>query len=212
MAKDYARRYNRKSPVKQRKKASVIAYVRRLFVFSVFILIIAAGVYGYVYYHQHGQNAAITKPAPTKTVPAAPVTDAEEDPVNYEFYTLLPQIAVPDPKQDTAPPDEQPGYWLQLMVYYNMRDASAFVDRLQLSGLDPVITQRKSTKTDHDLFVVVIGPFTSKEHAIARQQDLKKINISSYIFHIDPPAATTIAETTATQQVADVPVTDAVAD
>lgn len=201
MAKDYAKRYNqnqrKKSPSKKRSKSNARSSIRGIFVIIVILLVIAAGIAGYFYYHQPKPSASLLPPvadakatALKKQTHKAPVVEAKEEPVDYEFYTLLPKINVPDPQQNTAPPEEQPGYWLQLMVYYSMRDASAFLDRMQLLGLDPVITQRKSTKTDHDLFIVVMGPFSTKENAVTRQQELKKINISSYIFHIDPPAAT----------------------
>lgn len=182
MAKDYARRY-RTHNKKSKKTGKAVS--RSMFVIFVLLLVIAAGVAGYYHYHQSDLLPPVENAAKTvlKTAQQAP----KEDPVDYQFYTLLPTTSVPDPQQDTSPPGEQPGYWLQLMLYYNIRDASAYLDRLQLMGLDAVITQRKSTKTDHDLFVVVLGPFPTKEDAVARQQDLKKTQISSYIYHIDPP-------------------------
>ena len=110
--------------------------------------------------------------------------------------------------QDTTPPEERPGFWLQMAVYYSMRDASAMLDRLQLLGLDPVITERKSSKSDKTLYVVIMGPYPAKEAAVARQQDLKKIGVTSYIFHVDPPVATAApAETLST-----IPVVDATPD
>lgn len=215
MPKDYAKRY-KTQPSKKRKKPPTQAHSRSVFVFIVFLLVILAGGAGYYYYH----HMLLAKASPTELPPVvnakaeslkakAPVEEAKEDPVDYQFYTLLPKISVPDPAQNTAPPGEQPGFWLQLMLYYNMRDASAYLDRLQLMGLDVVIMQRKSTKTDHDLFVVVLGPFTTKENAVARQQELKKNGISSYIYHVDPPASSEVAETTATQQASSVPVVNA---
>ena len=99
--------------------------------------------------------------------------------------------------QDTTPPEERPGFWLQMAVYYSMRDASAMLDRLQLLGLDPVITERKSSKSDKTLYVVIMGPYPAKEAAVARQQDLKKIGVTSYIFHVEPPVIATTPEPTA---------------
>jgi cell division protein FtsN len=211
MARDYAKRY--KTTPKKRKKASLASRARSFFVCIIILGIIGAGIASYGYYHQHHADVTATnmQNEPVKPAPAtAPVTNAQDDPINYEFYTLLPKINVPNPELNTIPPDQQPGFWLQLMVYYSMRDASAFVDRLQLSGLDPVITQRKSTKTDHDLFVVVLGPFSTKENAVAHQQDLKKMSVSSYVFHVDPTLAST--ETSATPDATAAPVSDAVAD
>lgn len=200
MPKDYAKRYNQnsKKASNKRKKSASSSPARSVFVLIVILIVIAAGGTGYFYYHQklsankEKETLLLPPVSDAKAVASkakankAPVEEAKEEPVDYEFYTLLPKINVPDPVQNFANPDQQPGFWLQLMIYYNMRDASAYLDKLQLMGLDAVITQRKSTKTDHDLFVVVLGPFTSKENAIARQQELKKMNVSSYIFHVDP--------------------------
>lgn len=192
MSKDYAKRY--KNPPKKQKRAKKTASLRRFFIIFIFLILFFSAIGGYIYYHFHSFASASVKVIDSQVAAvkpaAAPVVNAEEDSVNYEFYTLLPKITVPDPKQNNASPDDQPGYWLQLMIYYSMRDASAFVDRLQLSGLDPVITQRKSNKTSHDLFVVVLGPFSTKENALTRQKELKKMNIESYIFHVDPPLST----------------------
>jgi len=190
MTKDYAKRY--KNTSKKRKRSRFASRARFVFIAIVTVLIIVAAILSYVYSHQNAasrHSARVGLPEAKSTmerIPAAPVVDAKEEPIDYEFYTLLPKMSIPVPKENTVPPDEQPGFWLQLMVYYNMRDASAFVDRLQLSGLDPVITQRRSTKTNNDLFVVVLGPFSSKENALARQHDLKKMGINSYVFHVDP--------------------------
>lgn len=190
MAKDYARRY--RAQTKKGKKTGGRGVSRSLFVIFVLLLVIAAGVAGYYHYRQTNSASAGANLLPpvenaTKTPIKAPQAP-KEDPVDYQFYTLLPTTSVPDPQQDVSPPGEQPGYWLQLMVYYNMRDASAYLDRLQLMGLDALIAQRKSTKTDHDLYVVVLGPFPTKEDAVARQKDLQKSHISSYIYHVDEPA------------------------
>ncbi|MES2204002.1 MAG: SPOR domain-containing protein [Pseudomonadota bacterium] len=230
MPRDYAKRYNQnhsqKGASKKRKKGASGSSIRGIFVIIVILLVIASGVAGYFYYHQPKIPTSLLPPvvdakatSPKKAVNKAPVVEAKEEPVDYEFYTLLPKINVPDPASSTAPPDEQPGYWLQLMLYYNMRDASAYLDKLQLMGLDVAITQRKSTKTDHDLFVIVLGPFTTKENAVARQQELKKMNISSYIFHVDPPIANATPDQAETEAVAaaasapsDVPVVDATPD
>ncbi len=199
MAKDYAKRY--KTQPKKRKKSASRSHIRSVFVLIVMLLMIGAGVTGYFYYHHpldHKTPASLLPPASdAKATPLkkaqrkikAPVVEAKEEPVEYEFYTLLPKINVPDPVQNNTPPEQQPGYWLQMAVYYSMRDASAMVDRLQLQGLDPVITERKSTKADRTLYVVIMGPYPTKEAAIARQQDLKKVSVTSYIFHVDPPAA-----------------------
>lgn len=202
MAKDYAKRYNRKSTPKKRKKSAAGSSFRAIFVAIVIIMAIAAGIAGYVHYHQPktpssmlapvtDANATSLKKASTNK---APVVEAKEDPVDYEFYTLLPKINVPDPVQNTTPPEQQPGYWLQIAVYYNMRDASAMLDRLQLLGLDPVITERKSTQSDKTLYVVIMGPYPSKDAAVARQQDLKKIGVTTYIFHVDPPVTASAPE------------------
>lgn len=198
MAKDYAKRY--KTQPKKRKKSASLSYMRSIFVLIVILLMIVAGIAGYFYYHYPlNQKTAASllppisdaeetslKKSPKKV--KAPVVEAKEEPVEYEFYTLLPKINVPDPVLNNTPPEEQPGYWLQMAVYYSMRDASAMLDRLQLLGLDPVITERKSTKADRTLYVVIMGPYPAKEAAVARQQDLKKISVTSYIFHVDPPA------------------------
>lgn len=196
MARDYAKRY--KTPPKRRGKqqqSSVRMYLRSAFVVLVLLLVIVAGGAGYYYYHHPKLNDSALPPvsdAPAtslkKPPKKAPVVEAKEEPVDYEFYTLLPKINVPDPVQDTTPPEERPGFWLQMAVYYSMRDASAMLDRLQLLGLDPVITERKSEKSDKTLYVVIMGPYPAKEAAVARQQDLKKIGVTSYIFHVDPPA------------------------
>lgn len=197
MAKDYAKRYKTTSPKKRGKKSNVAGRLRSVFVFIVILLIIVVGIAGYVHYHQPKIFAAPVsdaKPTSEKKAPnKAPVVEAKEEPVDYEFYTLLPKINVPDPVLDTTPPDEQPGYWLQMAVYYNMRDASAMLDRLQLLGLDPVITERKSSKSDKTLYVVIMGPYPTKEASVERQQDLKKIGVTSYIFHVDSPAPSTDA-------------------
>ena len=199
MARDYAKRYNHKAaPKKRGKKSNGVARLRTAFVLIVILLIIVAGVAGYFYYHNPKTLASLLPPVTEakatslkKALHKAPVVEAKEEPVDYEFYTLLPKINVPDPVQNTTPPEEQPGFWLQMAVYYSMRDASAMLDRLQLLGLDPVITERKSTKSDKTLYVVIMGPYPAKEAAVARQQDLKKIGVTSYIFHVDPPVATT---------------------
>lgn len=205
MTKDYAKsktyaKTRSKTQLKKHKSSSVAAHSRSVLVVFVLLLVIAAGIAGY-YYSHHPVNkvsknqtsllppVSEAKAIPLKTKRKAPVVEAKEEPVEYEFYTLLPQISVPDPVQDDTPPGEKPGFWLQLMVYYGMRDATAFVDRLQLLGLDPVIVQRKSTKNDRILYIVVLGPFSTKENAVSRQQDLKKMNLSSYIYHVDPPVA-----------------------
>ncbi len=194
MARDYAKRYNQKSSPKKRKKSNSRAGMRGIFVVIVILLVIASGVAGYFYYHQPKIPTSLLPPVADakatslkKPPHKAPVVEAKEEPVDYEFYTLLPKINVPDPVQDTTPPEERPGFWLQMAVYYSMRDASAMLDRLQLLGLDPVITERKSTKSDKTLYVVIMGPYPAKEAAVARQQDLKKIGVTSYIFHVDPP-------------------------
>ena len=191
MARDYAKRYKTAAPKKRGKKSTIGARLRSLFVFIIILVIIAAGIAGYFYYH-HPLLPPVSDAKATsfaKARPKAPVVEAKEEPVDYEFYTLLPKINVPDPVLDTTPPDQQPGFWLQMAVYYSMRDASAMLDRLQLLGLDPVITERKSSKSDKTLYVVIMGPYPTKEAAVARQQDLKKISVTSYIFHVDPPVA-----------------------
>lgn len=193
MVKDYARRY--RTPTKKGKKKAPRFYFRRFFVVFVLLLVVGAGIAGFYHYHRLALKMATqaradllppvenASQATIKTPPPA----HKEDTVDYQFYTLLPEMSVPNPQQDNSPPGEQPGYWLQLMVYYNIRDAHAFLDRLQLMGLDPFIMQRKSTQTDHDLFIVVLGPFSTKDNAIARQQALKNIHLSSYIYHVDQP-------------------------
>lgn len=212
MTKDYAKRY-KKTP-KKRKPSPLASRARFVFISIVIVLVIVAGILSYFFDHQTSFSRHSTPLLPAKAhstkerIPPVPTLDAKEEPIDYEFYTLLPKMSIPVPKENTAPPDEQPGFWLQLMVYYNMRDASAFVDRLQLSGLDPVITQRRSTKTDHDLFVVVLGPFSSKENALARQHDLKRMSINSYVFHVDPKVIS--AEQSETER-AVAPVSDATA-
>ena len=154
MARDYAKRYNhsQKNTPKKRKKGASRSSMRAVFVIIVILLVVASGVAGYFYYHQPKVPTSLLPlvtdakaTSPKKSVNKAPVVEAKEEPVDYEFYTLLPKINVPDPVQDTTPPEERPGFWLQMAVYYSMRDASAMLDRLQLLGLDPVITERKST-------------------------------------------------------------------
>lgn len=224
MARDYAKRY--KTPPKRRGKqqqSNVRMYLRSAFVLIVLLLVIVAGGAGYYYYHHPAANsaevAAILPPASdAETAPLkkaknkAPVVEAKEEPVDYEFYTLLPKINVPDPVQNTTPPDEQPGYWLQMAVYYSMRDASAMLDRLQLLGLDPVITERKSSKADKTLYVVIMGPFSEKDAAVTRQQDLKKIGVTSYIFHVDPPVVAPAPTMPTAMAPSVVPVVDATPD
>lgn len=187
MAKDYARRY-KTSPKKSKKKKKQTP-LGRLVIFFILGVCVLAGVIRY-YHHPvaarpHASLLPPLESAANVQKKRASLMPAEEL-VDYEFYTLLPKIQVPDAPQDSGAVSEQTGYWLQLMVYYNQRDASAFLDKLQLMGLDAMITQRKSTKTDHDLFMVVLGPFSSKENVVMRQKELKKINLSSYIYHIDP--------------------------
>lgn len=218
MAKDYAKRYKTPAPKKRGKKSTIGARLRMIFVLIVILGIIVAGIAGYFHYHPSKTPPSLLPPVSDakntllkKATPKAPVVEAKEEPVDYEFYTLLPKINVPDPVLDTTPPDQQPGYWLQMAVYYSMRDASAMLDRLQLLGLDPVITERKSTKSDKTLYVVIMGPYSTKEDAVARQQDLKKISVTSYIFHVDPPVVTaTTAETPSATLT--IPVVDATPD
>jgi len=203
MAKDYAKRY--KTQPKRRKKTASRSYLRITFVFIILILALGAGGAGYYYYHHPVTQQIPSSLLPPvseahdislkKTPPKPPVVEAKEEPVEYEFYTLLPKINVPDPVQNNTPAGEQPGFWLQMAVYYSMRDASAMVDRLQLLGLDPAIAERKSTKADRTLYVVIMGPYSSKEIAVTRQQELKKVNVTSYIFHVDTPIPT-VAPTT----------------
>jgi cell division protein FtsN len=196
MARDYAKRY--KTPQKKRRKSAFSVYVRRLVVLGIILLLIMLGTAGYYYLQRPDSplsaallskvsraKAISVKKTPSKAVAITP----KEEPVEYEFYTLLPKINVPDSTQSNTSAAEQPGYWLQIAVYYSMRDASAMVDKLQLLGLDPAVATRKSTKADRTLYVVMIGPHSSKQAAISHQQELKKINITSYIFHIDPPVA-----------------------
>lgn len=199
MARDYAKRY--KTQPKKRKKSATLMYLRSAFVLLVVFLVIAAGGAGYYQYRSMKkpttEQASLLPPVSNaeetalKTKTPAPVAEAKEEAVDYEFYTLLRKINVPDPVQINTPAGEQPGFWLQMAVYYSMRDASAMVDRLQLLGLDPAIAERKSTKADRTLYVVIMGPYSTKELAATRQQELKKINVTSYIFHVDTPIPTT---------------------
>ena len=220
MARDYAKRYKTAAPKRRSKKSTSRSSLRGIFVIIVILLVIASGIAGYFYYHQPKVPTSLLPPVSEakatplkKARPKAPVVEAKEEPVDYEFYTLLPKINVPDPVLDTTPPDQQPGFWLQMAVYYSMRDASAMLDRLQLLGLDPVITEKKSTKSDKTLYIVVMGPYPTKEAAVARQQELKKVSVTSYIFHVDPPVVNTPpSDTGAMSNDPAVPVSDAVAD
>ena len=110
---------------------------------------------------------------------------AQDDTIQYQFYSMLPEIKVVNP--DDSPgqaPESQPGFWLQIGVYYTNDAAKLMQERAQLLGSEAIIWQRISDQSGKTLFIVAIGPYPEKSAAVEKQQELQRLKLDSVIYRV----------------------------
>lgn len=182
MTRDYVKRSNKKPP----KRITPGKVILLLIVFTVF------ASFSYWLWHAAQQKTTtkhhlppVTTLQPTHVSSNHAPSKASDD-VDFQFYTMLPKIKVSDPNlASQAAPGTSEGYWLQMAVYYTEKDTGTMVERLQLLGLNPDITQRTSETSGKTLYAVVIGPFANKQDVLQKQKDLQAMHLDSMIYHVD---------------------------
>lgn len=183
MARDYAKRRTTKQDP---KKSSGNGGWR-------IIALLVAGVliFGAWYGYKQKQLKSNTLPpvVEAQSVTSAPVVDADGQSkkadgkeINFEFYSALPKMEVADsaPTQ-VSTVDANKGYWIQLGAFFTEDTAGDMQERMQLLGLDPVISHYESKKTGRTIYRVEIGPYQTYQDAQSKQQELEQMKVSSMI-------------------------------
>lgn len=183
MARDYAKR-------KPTKKQMAFPFKAAAFLMVLGIVLAAAFWFWRGYQHEVAMRQTLPPVSQAKPVPIVRNVAKEhpvenEEAVQYQFYSMLPNIKVPNP--DDSPnqaPGTQSGFWLQIGVYYTEHDAEAMQERAQLLGMEAIIWTRISEQTNKTLFIVAIGPYEERAGAIAKQQELQKLKLDSVIYTV----------------------------
>ena len=204
MTKDYAKRAASKQ--NQRHGAKKIAWAK-----IILLLVVVALLAAFAWWMRAGmQHTAALKQhlPPVESITASKINssktskgyvsnkgensaksqnESKSSSMDYQFYTLLSEIRVIDPDQNGQNlPGAEPGFWLQMAVYYTEKDADAMVERLQLLGMNPDVIQRLSESSNKILYYVAQGPYVTRALALQKQKDLQKLNLDSMIYEVKP--------------------------
>lgn len=144
-----------------------------------FITIIAAGIY-YLYtkiqYNRVTKNAALH--ASTLSSNKSVKTSTRK---TFDFYSILPTIAVPKrPQRNEKNGEYNPAlYYLQVSATRSQPGALKLQEKLGTEGYAAVIVQKNSSTSS--AYRVLVGPFDDLTNTKINKNLLKQNNITSFI-------------------------------
>jgi len=195
MPRDYVHASDKNKRKKKKSKRRAIPKITIPIVLIVIILFLLTIVF-------IGKRAAIhaTKEKNAEIVSEAKPVDLKKDkamlvqttqndgapqPINYEFYKMLPRMEVEIPKDQTTLPEEkqkQGYYLLQLASVKDNGAADAFQDKMIKAGYNPTVI--KIARGDEEWFRVQLGPFKDEQSAQDVQESLQMKNIDSLMLFV----------------------------
>lgn len=173
MVTDYA---NRKPPATRKSRKKILL--------TIIILLIAGLMPLTMYYVQlrdliHNNGKMLTTTT-KKVKPSQQPQKADDDKLQFDFYTLLPTMVVPTPKAKTQIPMQQSKkivYVLQVAALRNRKDAEKF--RNQLIGMGyRAYTQSYQSSQHNTWHRVLAGPYISRNTA---EKDQRKLHNKEHL-------------------------------
>lgn len=134
--------------------------------------------------------------------PAAPTADTEQNTakpvdVQFDFYTVLPKMAVttekikapvilPPPAETThqTQPTLAGGYVLQVAALSQLSDANRYRDQIQALGYRVFVQEYRNN--NQLLYRILVGPYASLDLAQRDQAQLKQKNLNSNLLKMQP--------------------------
>ena len=184
MARDYAKRTTSRKPKKQPMPGWVWMFAG---------LLVGLFVAFLVYLQQQGKNplAGISLPKPpvtdTRAVKKEPVPKApkkEDDGINFDFYSILPEQEVVIPESELGntptPTAEKANYFLQVGSFKSEEDANSRIAELFLLNLEPSI-QKVTVNGGNSWHRVRVGPYTDRRKLDKARRRLQDNGIDFFV-------------------------------